>query len=37
MEHRQLGAQQLIHELWSIEREPDIGRIIKLTGRFDRA
>ena len=27
-----IGGQQLIHELWNIEREPDIARIVKLTG-----
>ncbi len=32
-----IGAQQLLHELWSIEREPDIGRIVKLTARLDGA
>jgi 2-methylcitrate dehydratase PrpD len=32
-----IDARQLVGELWSIEREPDIGRIVKLTGRSDRA
>jgi 2-methylcitrate dehydratase PrpD len=32
----ELGSQLLIHELWNIGREPDIGRIVKLTGRSDR-
>ena len=32
-----VDAQQLIQELWNIEREPDIAPIVKLAGRSDAA